>query len=924
MGPGVDVDVGELGNLYFCSDGQSSVKSWILGLPSQFSDDMSGHNQRQSKRSRSPAVVPTRLSKRRRLGVSKKTTTQSEKTSNLSSSLNHPPKPTINMQYLRPPIFKLELGGGLTVPPSVRHFLDNVWGWRQSQHAVIPRGLKVKCETRLLEEGRTGLPPSAYDSTTSIPNHKLRNLWENVTKIRERAKECEETGSCEGIWISEVVRPLLDFVIGYGDLEKQVRPVDVRTANISPTHLLPTSATGQPTTRKRVDYILALLPPHSILSAIEKAFQVLPDDARSINQSLSNSTSKMPIIANFGVKKSCESEAPIVQLGIWSAAGLAKMKEMNIDKNGPGLVPGITVVGHDWRLYFAYWEEDSERVIISTLEVLAKWGVKKYGEWVENVVLKRLQEIAQEQKENDCQGPPMTADLHLLICIVDTPSLAKFFGSETSKPITAFRNSARNANKHLYRLKNPPVRWPTTYRIAMSADDRRAEAVDVVESNPNAANASVAAPARRRRTDTTAIDSTITHPGSVKINVLGAFIVNEEPSSMTAGNASHHDTKDIRLPNHTAVVSHIAVDIGGSLAKLVYFSREPGSTEPGGRLNFITFETEKIDTCLDFMKQLKIKQQKLNGSRPGELCVMATGGGAYKYYDKIREALGVEVLREDEMECLIIGLDFFITEIPEEVFTYSENDPMHFAEARADIYPYLLVNIGSGVSMIKVSGPTQYQRIGGTSLGGGTLWGLLSLLTGSRTFDEMLGMAERGDNSAVDMLVGDIYGTDYSKIGLKSSTIASSFGKVFKMKREAEREAEDGGESSCREDGTSPADGRKSSRKFTPEDVSRSLLYAISNNIGQIAYLQSEKHNLSNIYFGGSFIRGHRQTMNTLSYAIKFWSEGVKKAYFLRHEGYLGAVGAFLKTRPRNWGRRNSLDEEGAVVGLLRKKAGGE
>jgi pantothenate kinase len=55
------------------------------------------------------------------------------------------------------------------------------------------------------------------------------------------------------------------------------------------------------------------------------------------------------------------------------------------------------------------------------------------------------------------------------------------------------------------------------------------------------------------------------------------------------------------------------------------------------------------------MKQLKIKQQALNGSQPSELCVMATGGGAYKFYDKIREALGVDVLREDEMECLIIG-----------------------------------------------------------------------------------------------------------------------------------------------------------------------------------------------------------------------------------------------------------------------------
>ncbi|KAE9372400.1 fumble-domain-containing protein [Stipitochalara longipes BDJ] len=462
----------------------------------------------------------------------------------------------------------------------------------------------------------------------------------------------------------------------------------------------------------------------------------------------------------------------------------------------------------------------------------------------------------------------------------------------------------------------------------MSADAQQIDRLSRVQSNDAPASPGPSSSSRplRMRTNTAEIDSTITHPGSVKINVTGAFIVDQDSGSPTNGNGytngGSHDTKDIRLPNHTAVVSHIAVDIGGSLAKLVYFSREPKSREPGGRLNFMNFETDRIDDCVEFMKQLKIKQQKLNGSRPGELCVMATGGGAYKYYDKIHEALGVDVLREDEMECLIIGLDFFITEIPREVFTYSETDPMHFEEPRSDIYPYLLVNIGSGVSMIKVSGPRAYQRVGGTSLGGGTLWGLLSLLTGSRTFDEMLGMAERGDNAKVDMLVGDIYGTDYGKIGLKSSTIASSFGKVFRMKREAEREAEDSGgltngdsdpSSSSQTSSLLAPTSETQSPPFSAPDISRSLLYAISNNIGQIAYLQSEKHSLSTIYFGGSFIRGHRQTMNTLSYAIKFWSNGEKKAYFLRHEGYLGAVGAFLRRQPRNWGRRGSFEESGAL-----------
>lgn len=227
--------------------------------------------------------------------------------------------------------------------------------------------------------------------------------------------------------------------------------------------------------------------------------------------------------------------------------------------------------------------------------------------------------------------------------------------------------------------------------------------------------------------------------------------------------------------------------------------------------------------------------------------------------------------------------------------------------------------------MLKVTGPRAFQRVGGTSLGGGTLWGLLSLLTGARTFDEMLGMAERGDNSKVDMLVGDIYGTDYGKIGLKSSTIASSFGKVFKMKREAEREAEDSGGLTNGDSyshhypppplsSSQPPQTNGHTPPFSAPDISRSLLYAISNNIGQIAYLQSEKHSLSTIYFGGSFIRGHRQTMNTLSYAIKFWSNGSKRALFLRHEGYLGSVGAFLKRQPRNWGRRGSFEDMGGFA----------
>jgi len=184
--------------------------------------------------------------------------------------------------------------------------------------------------------------------------------------------------------------------------------------------------------------------------------------------------------------------------------------------------------------------------------------------------------------------------------------------------------------------------------------------------------------------------------------------------------------------------------------------------------------------------------------------------------------------------------------------------------------PCLLVNIGSGVSIVKIDEDGTFERVSGTSLGGGTLWGLLSLLTPATSFDEMLALSEKGDNSTVDMLVGDIYGQDYGRLGLKSTTIASSFGKVFKK-------------------------GGVHKSNFSAEDISKSLLYAVSNNIGQIAYMNAEKYNLERIYFGGCFIRGHAATIGTLSYAIRFWSKGRKRALFLRHEGFLGAIGAWIR-----------------------------
>lgn len=206
---------------------------------------------------------------------------------------------------------------------------------------------------------------------------------------------------------------------------------------------------------------------------------------------------------------------------------------------------------------------------------------------------------------------------------------------------------------------------------------------------------------------------------------------------------------------------------------------------PGGSLNFEKFETDNIEECVTFIQALIERSATLNGVPIEEMRngvkIMATGGGAHRFFELFSDQLHVEVQREDEMECLIEGLKF-IALIPHEVYYFSDelvqqvSRPTHksgdssgshagpsslpdpnlsvnlpeslerpspnppqfgvtFEANPTPQLPCLLVNIGSGVSIIKVDEDGSFERISGTSLGGGTLWGLLSLLTPAESFD---------------------------------------------------------------------------------------------------------------------------------------------------------------------------------------------
>ncbi len=268
----------------------------------------------------------------------------------------------------------------------------------------------------------------------------------------------------------------------------------------------------------------------------------------------------------------------------------------------------------------------------------------------------------------------------------------------------------------------------------------------------------------------------------------------------------------------------------------------------------------------------------------------------------------------DEMATLVRGMAFLLEHFPAEAYSFTGPTGRARSVSSFDVetprpscgqkYPFLVVNVGSGVSFLLVESRTSWRRVSGTSVGGGTFYGLCHMLTGLTSFDEMLQQAEHGENAAVDLLVGDIYGGDYSAVGLKSSTIASSFGGVMHKVRAGLAAASGATASPEVLQSVSPPGMATAATSgadvqlpvtVAPADACRALLIMLSNNIGQLAYLCATQHNCDSVVFAGSFLR-HQNTLalRRLAFAIDFWSGGHMHALFLRHEGYFGALGALL------------------------------
>jgi len=244
------------------------------------------------------------------------------------------------------------------------------------------------------------------------------------------------------------------------------------------------------------------------------------------------------------------------------------------------------------------------------------------------------------------------------------------------------------------------------------------------------------------------------------------------------------------------------------------------------------------------------------------------GGGAHKFASVFQAALGIEVVTVGELAAVVDGLLFLAEHGPRSGQLFSV-DP-HDGEPAwlpwpEQLFPFMLVSMGSGVSIVRVDSPSVSVRVGGTACGGGTFLGLVRALTSAKTFKQALRLAEGGNAAKCDLLVRDIYGEGgAASLGLPERLTASNCGRLCEA-------------------------------AVAEEDVALSLLQMVTQQSILLASALAQHAGCQDrVFFVGGFLQDN--SLSRAAICASFNSFG-GTAYFLRHAQFLGALGS-LRAHP--------------------------
>ena len=172
----------------------------------------------------------------------------------------------------------------------------------------------------------------------------------------------------------------------------------------------------------------------------------------------------------------------------------------------------------------------------------------------------------------------------------------------------------------------------------------------------------------------------------------------------------------------------------------------------------------------------------------------------------------------------------------------------------------IITNIGTGTSIHYMEGDS-HTRVGGTGIGGGTLTGLSTIMTGISDFNEITRKAEQGNRDYIDLFVKDIFQGMVPPI--EGHLTASNFGKV-NIEKGVKHEQED-------------------------------LLATIQGLVGEVITTLSiqfaeEKNTESIVYIGSTLINNDHLRKVIANYTILKKHQPI----FIKDCGFSGAIGALL------------------------------
>jgi type II pantothenate kinase len=273
----------------------------------------------------------------------------------------------------------------------------------------------------------------------------------------------------------------------------------------------------------------------------------------------------------------------------------------------------------------------------------------------------------------------------------------------------------------------------------------------------------------------------------------------------------------------------VGIDVGATLAKLAVL-------EPGGRLDFGFLPASALGAVAKRIRAL------------GAASIGLTGCGAARLEAQLDETPA----RFIEFEAWGTGSRVLL-----------ERQDVDTDE------PYLLVSVGTGTSVLQVEQGSA-TRLGGSALGGGTVLGLGVALTGCESYEELCGLAERGQRSNVDLMVSDIYPP--GEIALPGDLTAASFGNLARWL-------------SPENEGGAPASGDPSQR----EDLAASVMGLVGENVALICCGLAERAGVGRVVYGGATLK---QNPALVAVLLGITAGMGRQPVLLSDGGFAGAVGA--------------------------------